>query len=53
MAKFEKTTNDDEYILIMDTDEAKALGRMIEGTSLNERRIFHPVLCQLRKMELI
>lgn len=41
------------YILIMEKDEAKALGRMIEGASLNARRLFHPVLCQLRKMELI
>jgi hypothetical protein len=44
---------EDEYILILDDDEAKALGRMIEGTSLEERRIFHPVLCKMRKKGLI
>lgn len=53
MAHFDHTVNEDEYILLMDKAEAKSLGMMIEGASLNERRIFHPVLCKKKKMGLI
>lgn len=53
MAKIHRTTDPEMYILIMEKEEAKALGKMIEGASLEKRRWFDSVLYQLRKMELI
>lgn len=41
------------YVLIIDKEEAKALAIMISGASLEERRIFFPVLCKMKKMGLI
>ena len=42
------------YILQdMSADDASALARMIRGASLEERRRFFGVLCELRKKGLI
>lgn len=53
MAHFDHTVNEDEYILLMDKDEAKALAEMISGSSIEERRIFFPVFDQIKKSGLI